>query len=74
MKSTPGEILFATVRSAFAAVLAGVLGFFGGIFLCERLFTGETTEWGLIVGPCGALVLGAIAFVFTFRKIVALMS
>jgi hypothetical protein len=74
MKFTPGEILFATLWSAFAALLAGVIGFVGGIFLCSRLFTGEGTESALIVGPFLGLLLGVIAFISTFRMVLKLMS
>jgi ABC-type multidrug transport system permease subunit len=70
MKSTLGEILFATVLAGVAAALAAVLGFVGGIFLCGRLLSGEMTEWALIVGPALALLMAVGTFVLLFWKII----
>lgn len=69
MKSTVGESFIAFVMSGVAALLAAVVGFVGAIFLCEKLFSGEMTEWALILAPATALVFAATVFVFAFRKI-----
>jgi hypothetical protein len=69
MKSTAGESFIAFVMSGVAAVLAAIVGFVGGIFLCQRLLSGEMTEWALILAPATALVFGVVVFVFAFRKI-----
>jgi hypothetical protein len=70
MKATIGENVFATVLSAIAAVIAALVGFVGGIFLCGWLLSGEMTQWGLIVAPALALVMAVAAFVIVFRKII----
>jgi ABC-type multidrug transport system permease subunit len=70
MKTTIGENVFAIVLSGVAAAIAALVGFVGGIFLCEWLFTGEMTEWALIVAPALALVMAVAAFVIVFRKII----
>jgi hypothetical protein len=70
MKSTFGEFVFAIGFSIVVAVLAAIAGFVGAICLCGKVFVGEATEWGLILAPSTALVVGVIVFVFSFRKIV----
>lgn len=69
MKSTAGETFIAFVVSVVAAVPAAVVGFVGAIFLCEKIFSGEMTEWALILAPATALVFAVAVFVFAFRKI-----
>jgi uncharacterized membrane protein len=70
MKTTFGENIFATVLSGIAAALAGIVGFVGGIFICDWLFAGEMTEWALIIAPATALVMAVISFVIVYRKII----
>ena len=67
---TIGEIVFAIVLSAMAAALAAIAGFVGAVFLCAKLFSGETREAALILGPATALVLAVVAFSICFRKII----
>ena len=50
------------------AVLAAIGGFVAGIFLCRTFFSGESSEFALILVPCTALLVGAAAFVFAFTK------
>lgn len=69
MKSTAGELLFAFLISAVVAVLAAVAGWFVGALLPMMLFSGESTESGLVLDPAMALVFGAVVFVFAFRKL-----
>jgi len=68
MKSTRGEILVAVLISGVLAVLAAIGGFVAGIFLCRTFFSGESSEFALILVPCTALLVGAAAFVFAFTK------
>ncbi len=68
MKSTRGEILVAVLISGVLAVLAAIGGFVAGIFLCRLFFSGESSESALILAPATALLVGAAAFVFAFRK------
>jgi hypothetical protein len=42
MKSPVGENFIAFLMSGVAAVLAGIVGFVGAIFLCAKLLYGET--------------------------------
>jgi hypothetical protein len=67
-----GEIIFATVLSALAAVLAAVVGFVGAIALSSALFSGEATESALVLAPASALGMAVIAFIVSFRKLLYL--
>jgi len=69
MKHTIGEMIFAFALSAVAAVFAGVVGFMGGVFYCDIRFSGEMTQWALVVAPASALVMAVLAFVVVFWKI-----
>jgi len=70
MKTTSGENVFATVLSGVLAALAGIVGFVGGIFLCQTLLSGEMAEWALVLAPAMALVMAVATFVIVFRKII----
>jgi hypothetical protein len=65
-----GELFVAIVLASVPAILAAIAGFVGAIVLCGRLFTDEMTEWGLILGPVAALIVGAIVFVTAFRWVI----
>jgi uncharacterized membrane protein len=69
MKSTLGENLVAVLISGVVAILTAIAGLVGGIFLCNKLFTGEGTESALVVAPVLALLVGTAVFVFAFRKL-----
>jgi hypothetical protein len=70
LQPSGGELMFAICIASICALLAAVVGFVGAIFLCGRLFSGEMTEWALILAPLAALLFGAAAFDITFRWIV----
>ncbi len=70
MKSTIGEIIFATVISCVAAVLAAIAGGVGTIAVCAKLLQGETSEWVLVLAPAVGLLLAAAVFIIVFRKII----
>jgi hypothetical protein len=53
--------------AAICALIAAAVGFFAGIFLCQRFLTGELTEWALIAGPLTALIFGATVFILVLR-------
>jgi hypothetical protein len=69
MKSSEGELFFAFLISAVAAVLAAVVRFFAGVLLPNIFLRGEATEAGLVLAPAMALIFGAVVFVFAFRKL-----
>ena len=70
IKSTFGEYIFASVLSAVAAVFAATAGFVTGILFCEWRFSGEMTEWALVLAPSIALAMAVVAFLIVFRKII----
>jgi hypothetical protein len=62
-----GELVVPLLLASVPAAIAGIVGFVGGIFLCQRFLRGESTEWGLIAGPLLAVILGGVGFVIAFR-------
>lgn len=58
----------AVLIAGIAAVLAGIAGFVGGIWVCSVVFSGEATESALVIGPATALVFAAAVFIIMFRK------
>jgi hypothetical protein len=67
---TKGEIFFAIALSAVAATLAAVAGFVVASFLCAEILSGEAGEWGLVLDPATAVLLGAVVFSICYRKII----
>jgi hypothetical protein len=66
-KPTLGETVVALFAGLLAAASASVVGGIAAIFACDRLLTGEMGEWALVLGPAGALIFAALAFLFTVR-------
>jgi len=63
-----GELVVPLLLASVPAAIAGLVGFVGGIFLCERLLRGELTEWALVAGPLLAAIAGGTVFVLAFSR------
>ncbi len=69
MRRTAAGFLFPLTIALLMAAIAAAIGFVGGIGLCSWMLSGEMGEWGLIVAPVLAVVLGLATFLFTLRKL-----
>jgi len=63
------DFLFPLTISVLLAAIAAVVGFVAGVGLCDKLFSGEASESGLIVAPVLALFCGLATFLIAFWKL-----
>jgi hypothetical protein len=54
------------------AVVMVIVGFGGVALIIERLLSAEITEWGLILVPITALLIGAVVLAIAFRRLLYL--
>jgi ABC-type spermidine/putrescine transport system permease subunit II len=68
--ATFGESLVAILLASVASSLSAIAGFVAAIAFCELAFTGESTEFALLLAPLTAIVAGVIVFIVVYRWLV----
>jgi len=70
VRATFGESLVAILVASVASFLSAIAGFVSAIAFCGLAFTGEATEFGLLLAPLTAIVAGIIVFIVVYRWLV----
>lgn len=65
------ELRFAFLMASVCsvAVVLTIVGFGGVILIVNRLLSAEMTEWGLILVPMAALLIGGVVLAVAFRRL-----